>query len=85
MKVSKLAREVVLHINKIDGDNYPEVIQYLFISISTYNYSVIHLTSVLLQILHRMFIVNAGSGFRLLWGALRGLIDPNTAEKIEVR
>lgn len=39
----------------------------------------------LLQILHRMFIVNAGSGFRLLWGALRGLIDPNTAEKIEVR
>ncbi|KAF8666490.1 hypothetical protein HU200_053603 [Digitaria exilis] len=60
MKVSKLAREVVLHINKIDGDNYPEI-------------------------LHRMFIVNAGSGFRLLWGALRGLIDPNTAEKIEVR
>ncbi|OEL33993.1 Phosphatidylinositol/phosphatidylcholine transfer protein SFH9 [Dichanthelium oligosanthes] len=59
MKVSKLAREVVLHINKIDGDNYPEI-------------------------LHRMFIVNAGSGFRLLWGALRGLIDPNTAEKIEV-
>ena len=38
-----------------------------------------------MQILHRMFIVNAGSGFRLLWGALRGLIDPNTAEKIEVR
>ncbi|KAF8659609.1 hypothetical protein HU200_058363 [Digitaria exilis] len=26
MKVSKLAREVVLHINKIDGDNYPEVL-----------------------------------------------------------
>ncbi|CAN6328918.1 unnamed protein product [Urochloa humidicola] len=59
MRVSKLAREVVLHINKVDGDNYPEI-------------------------LHRMFIVNAGSGFRLLWGALRGLIDPNTAEKIEV-
>ncbi|KAL6623098.1 hypothetical protein ACP70R_032977 [Stipagrostis hirtigluma subsp. patula] len=59
MKVSKLARDFVLRINKIDGDNYPEI-------------------------LHKMFIVNAGSGFRMLWGALRGLIDPNTAEKIEV-
>ncbi|CAN6347510.1 unnamed protein product [Urochloa humidicola] len=26
MRVSKLAREVVLHINKVDGDNYPEVL-----------------------------------------------------------
>ncbi|KAJ3671944.1 hypothetical protein LUZ60_008023 [Juncus effusus] len=60
MKVRKLANDVVLRINKIDSDNYPE------------------------QILHKLFIVNAGSGFRLLWNALKGFIDPRTSAKIQV-
>ncbi|KAJ3701627.1 hypothetical protein LUZ61_005332 [Rhynchospora tenuis] len=59
MKVRKLASDVVLRINKIDSDNYPEI-------------------------LHKLFIINASSSFRLLWNALKGFIDPRTAEKIQV-
>lgn len=59
MNVGKLARDVVIHISKIDSCNYPEI-------------------------LNQMFIVNAGSGFRFLWSALKSFIDPRTAAKIQV-
>jgi len=39
----------------------------------------------LLQTLHRMFIVNAGIGFRsFLWPAAQKLLDPMTIAKIQV-
>ncbi|XP_074566895.1 phosphatidylinositol/phosphatidylcholine transfer protein SFH9-like isoform X2 [Curcuma longa] len=59
LSVGKLARDVVLKIQKIDSDNYPEI-------------------------LYKLFIVNAGSGFRLLWNTIKGLIDPRTSAKIVV-
>lgn len=36
------------------------------------------------ETLHQMYIVNVGSGFKLIWNATKGLLDPRTAAKIHV-
>ncbi|CAL5401223.1 unnamed protein product [Camellia sinensis] len=59
MNFGKVAHDLVMRMQKIDGDNYPEM-------------------------LHQIYIVNAGSGFKLIWNTAKSFLDSRTTAKIRV-
>lgn len=83
---NKAARDLVTRLQAVDGNNYPEV-RFIFISMLDYSFIYelrnLKLFNVCLaQSLNRMFIINAGSGFRMLWSTVKSFLDPKTTAKI---
>ena len=80
----KTARDLLLNMQKIDGDYYPEVqlskifLVWLLVLRFFLNFFLFG------QTLHQLFIVNAGHGFKLLWNTVKGFLDPKTTSKIHV-
>lgn len=90
MSFGKVAHDLVMRMQKIDGENYPEVLNLFksqiyesiicFLFLSSFN-----LIWYTFQTLNQMYIVNAGSGFKFLWNTAKGFLDPRTTAKIHVR
>jgi len=92
---SKQARELLIAIQKIDSANYPEVssasknwmdmwvVLHTFCSLNPQSLNKNH-SCCGWQTLHRMFIINAGTGFKILWNTIRGFLDNKTTSKINV-
>lgn len=83
--LNKAARDLLQRLQKIDGDNYPEVLVYFIYMGMRPSYVNLIETFFFLQSLNRMFIINAGSGFRLLWNTIKSFLDPKTTAKIHVK
>lgn len=87
--LNKPARELIQRIQAVDGNNYPEVLKLIMSLVPIWLYVFCLCTRVSslppfcsLQTLCRMFIINAGSGFRLLWNTIKTFLDPKTTSKI---
>lgn len=80
------AANLVSAMSKIDNCYYPEVLEFEFLDlhlVSSSQFVTSH--RVVLQTLHRMYIVNAGTGFKkMLWPAAQKFLDAKTIAKIHV-
>lgn len=91
---SPTAGNLLAAMTKIDNNYFPEVISVLF-KASVVLGIIFHIIShcfvifsflVGMQTLHRMYIVNAGTGFKkFLWPAAQKFLDAKTVAKIQVQ
>ena len=86
---SPTAANLLAAMTKIDNSYYPEV--FFPIPSQSNLFSSPHplciktILYIYLQTLHRMYIVNAGTGFKkMLWPAAQKFLDPKTIAKIQV-
>ncbi|XP_057977362.1 phosphatidylinositol/phosphatidylcholine transfer protein SFH11 isoform X2 [Malania oleifera] len=68
----------ILDVKDVGVSNFSKPARYLFMEIQKID------SNYYPETLHRLFIVNAGSGFRFLWKALKTFLDARTLAKIQV-
>ncbi|KAK4262608.1 hypothetical protein QN277_028149 [Acacia crassicarpa] len=68
----------ILVVNGVGMSNFSKPARYLFTEIQKID------SNYYPETLNRMFIINAGSGFRMLWKAVKAFLDVRTLAKIQV-
>ncbi|XP_019424553.1 PREDICTED: phosphatidylinositol/phosphatidylcholine transfer protein SFH11 isoform X2 [Lupinus angustifolius] len=68
----------ILDVNGVGMSNFSKPARYLFMEIQKIN------SDYYPETLNQLFIINAGSGFRMLWKAVKTFLDVRTAAKIQV-
>ncbi|XP_057449832.1 phosphatidylinositol/phosphatidylcholine transfer protein SFH11 isoform X2 [Lotus japonicus] len=68
----------ILDVNGIGMSNFSKPARYLFMEIQKID------SSYYPETLNKLFIINAGSGFKMLWKAVKTFLDARTAAKIQV-
>ncbi|XVF52624.1 hypothetical protein PTKIN_Ptkin05aG0033200 [Pterospermum kingtungense] len=68
----------ILDVKGVGMSNFSKPARYLFMEIQKID------SSYYPETLNRLFIINAGSGFRMLWKVLKAFLDARTLAKIQV-
>ncbi|KAK9927550.1 hypothetical protein M0R45_024731 [Rubus argutus] len=68
----------ILDVNGVGMANFSKPARYLFMEIQKID------SNYYPETLNRLFIVNAGNGFKLLWKAVKAFLDARTLAKIQV-
>ncbi|XP_019155892.1 PREDICTED: phosphatidylinositol/phosphatidylcholine transfer protein SFH11 isoform X2 [Ipomoea nil] len=68
----------ILDVKDVGMSNFSKPARYLFLEIQKID------SNYYPETLHRLFIINAGSGFKVLWKAIRAFLDQRTLAKIQV-
>nr|GMD95960.1 phosphatidylinositol/phosphatidylcholine transfer protein SFH11 [Ipomoea batatas] len=68
----------ILDVKDVGMSNFSKPARYLFLEIQKID------SNYYPETLHRLFIINAGSGFKVLWKAIRAFLSQRTLAKIQV-
>ncbi|KAJ7952496.1 Phosphatidylinositol/phosphatidylcholine transfer protein [Quillaja saponaria] len=68
----------IVDVNGVGMSNFSKQARSLFLEIQKID------SNYYPETLHRLFIINAGSGFKMLWKALKAFLDARTVAKIRV-